>query len=53
MAESIRIKQPTDDQLLLLMEKQMLAKEGSSEWHELQQRINQIIAERFLRFVNR
>ena len=53
MAESIRIKQSADDQLLLLMEKQILTKEGSPAWHDLQQKINQIIAQRFLQFVNR
>lgn len=53
MAKSSRIEQPTDDQLLLLMEKQMLTKEGTLDWYDLQQRINQIIAENFLRFVNR
>lgn len=53
MAESTRVEQPTDDQLLLLMEKQILTKEGSSTWYDLQQRINQIIAQRFLQFVNR
>jgi hypothetical protein len=42
-----------DDRLLLLMEKQILSKEGSSEWYDIQQKINQLIAERFLRFVNR
>lgn len=43
----------TDDQLLLLIEKQMLTKEGSPAWYDIQGQINQIIAERFLRFVNR
>lgn len=43
----------SDDQLLHLIEKQILSKEGSSEWYDIQQRINQIIAERFLHYVNR
>lgn len=53
MEQGFGIKQPTDDQLLLLMEKQILAKEGSSEWYEYQQKISQLIAERFLRYLNR
>lgn len=41
------------DQFLLLKEQQSLVKEGSAVWHDLQSQINQIVAERFLRYVNR
>lgn len=53
MDESTRASQSTDDKLLHMIEKQLLTKEGSSDWYELQGRINQIIAENFLRFLNR
>lgn len=53
MDERTRIGQSTDDQLLHLIEKQILAKEGSPDWYDIQQKINQIIAERFLHYVNR
>lgn len=53
MDQSNGIEQSTNDKLLHLIEKQMLAKEGTPEWYDLQQRLNQIIAERFLQFVNR
>lgn len=53
MEESSGIEQPANDKLLLLIEKQMLTKEGSPAWYDIQGQINQIIAENFLRFVNR
>lgn len=43
----------SNDRLILLIEQQMLTKEGSLAWHDIQNKINQIIAENFLRFVNR
>jgi len=45
--------QTTDDRLLLLVNQQKETKEGSPAWFSIQAEINQIIAENFLRFVNR
>lgn len=57
MAESIRTKQSTDDQSLFLMnslvEQQKQFLEGSAAWFSYQAHINQIIAERFLQYLNR
>lgn len=57
MAESTRSQQSTDDQSLFLMntlvEQQKQFLEGTSAWLDLQIRINQIIAERFLQYLNR
>lgn len=53
MGTGAEVEQKTDDKLLLLIEKQMLTKEGSPAWYDIQGKINQIIAENFLRFVNR
>lgn len=57
MEQSTRVEQPTNDQSLFLMntlvaqQKQFL--EGSAAWFELQAQINQIIADRFLQYLNR
>lgn len=57
MAESTRVEQSTDDQSLFLMnmlvdqQKQFL--EGSAAWFSYQAQINQIVAERFLQYLNR
>jgi hypothetical protein len=57
MAESTRTKQSTDDQSLFLMntlvEQQKQFLEGSAAWFSYQAQINQIIAERFLQYLNR
>jgi hypothetical protein len=53
MAKSSRPQQQTNDKLLLLVEQQKESKEGSQQWHTLQEEINQIIAENFLQYVNR
>lgn len=53
MDQGYRTKQSTDAKLLLLTEQQKLIKEGSLPWHDLQSMINQIIAENYLRYVNR
>lgn len=53
MAEGTRVEQQSDDRILLLMEQQMLTQFKSAAWLDLQSKINQIIAERFLRYVNR
>lgn len=57
MAEGVGTKQSTDDQSLFLMnalvEQQKHFLEGSAVWFQLQAQINQIIAERFLQYLNR
>lgn len=53
MDTGARIKQPTDDRFVFLKQKQDLSKEGSPEWYSWQQQLNQIIAERFLQYLNR
>jgi len=57
MEQSTRVEQSTDDQSLFLMnmlvdqQKQFL--EGSAAWFSYQAQINQIVAERFLHYLNR
>ncbi len=49
-------KQFADDQSVLLKslrEQQTCVKEGSLAWHELENKINQIIAQRYLQMLNR
>mgnify|MGYP001045137285 CR=1 FL=1 len=53
MEQSSRTLQSTDDRLLLLVEQQKTTKEGSASWYECQAEINQLIAEKFLQYVNR
>lgn len=53
MGKGPRFMQPTNDRLLLLKKYQESYTEGSSKWIELQGKINQIIAENYLRYVNR
>lgn len=53
MAKSNGTKQSSNDQLLLLRKEQNQIREGSLKWVELQDKINQIIAEKFLQYVNR
>ena len=53
MGESSRDFKPTDDQLLFLKKQQEQYHEGSFEWADIQSKINQIIAENYLQYVNR
>jgi hypothetical protein len=53
MGKGTRIKQSTNDQLLLLRQEQALVKEGSKQWAKLQEKINQIVAQNYLEYVNR
>jgi len=57
MAQSSRVEQSTNDQSLLLMQsleaQQKKFLEGTTAWFELQAQINQLIAERFLQYLNR
>lgn len=53
MGESSRDFEPTDDQLLFLKKQQEQYHEGSVEWTNIQAKINQIIAENYLQYVNR
>ena len=53
MGESSRDFEPADDQLLLLKKQQEQYYEGSFEWADIQSKINQIIAENYLHYVNR
>lgn len=56
MGSSTRAMQPTDDSQLLLENlkaEQTNYHEGSFEWADLQAKINQIVAERYLKYVNR
>lgn len=53
MDQSVRSVQQTDDQLLLLKKQQEQYHEGSFEWADIQSKMDQIIAENYLRYVNR
>ena len=53
MEESIGSEQLSDDKLLFLRKQQSQFKEGSIAWLDYQQKISQISAERFLRYLNR
>jgi len=43
----------TDDRLILLRQEQAAEKEGSKQWADLQAKINVIIADNYLQYVNR
>lgn len=43
----------SNDRLVLLKKEQEKFYEGSFEWADIQAKINQIIAENYLRYVNR
>jgi hypothetical protein len=43
----------SNDRLVLLKKEQEKYYEGSFEWADIQAKINQIIAEKFLQYVNR
>lgn len=53
MEQSIRSLQPTNDRLLLLKREQEEYGEGTSHWAILQEKINQIIAQNYLEYLNR
>lgn len=56
MEQSSRaVGQTTYEHVVLneLFEKQKQSKEGSKIWHDCQEKINQIIAQNFLHYVNR
>ena len=53
MGKGSSSQQQTDDRFLLLVEQQKSVREGSSAWYSLQQKINQIIAQNYLEYVNR
>lgn len=56
MGTGDRIKQPADDKSVLLKslrQQQSQIKEGSLDWHELQAKINQVIADKFLQSLYR
>jgi len=52
MGKSNVAQQQADDKLLLLIEEQKQTKEGSPLWYSYQATINQLVAERFLEYVN-
>lgn len=56
MEQSIRIMQPTNSRSVVLEKlkaEQQNYYEGSFEWADLQSKIDQIIAENYLEYVNR
>ena len=53
MGKSTGTEQSTDDRLLLLKKEQENFHEGSFEWADIQAKIDQIVAENFLQYVNR
>jgi len=53
MDTSTRIKQQTDDKLVLLKQEQEQHAEGSKNWSYYQILINQIVAQNYLEYVNR
>lgn len=56
MDQSTRIVQPTDDRSMVLKKlktEQQKYYEGSFEWADLQSKIDQIIAENYLSYLNR
>ena len=55
MEQSTRTLQPTDHRLLLLDLKatQKGCKEGTSKWIVLQSKIDEIVAQNYLHYVNR
>jgi len=53
MGTCTEVQQSTDDQLLLLKRNQENVPEGSKEWRLLEQQINQIVAQNYLRYLNR
>ena len=53
MGKGTKIQQTTDDQFLFLRQKLESTKEGSKDWYSLSEQINQIIAFRYLAYLNR
>lgn len=52
MEQRSRTLQSTDNRLLLLKQEQTQYAEGSAKWHNLQAKIDQIVAQRLLEYVN-
>ena len=53
MATGNEVKQSSNDRLFLLREEQNMLSEGSKAWTQLQKRIDEIVAQNFLEYVNR
>lgn len=56
MEQSTRTVQPTNDRSMVLEQlksEQLNYHEGSFEWTDIQSKINQIVAENYLHFLNR
>jgi len=51
--EGIRTQQSSNDRLVFLKKEQAQYHEGSFEWADIQEKMNQIIAENYLRYLNR
>ena len=52
MGKSNVSQQQTNDKLILLRQQQEQYHEGSFEWADIQSKINQIIAQNYLEYVN-
>ena len=53
MEKSNRIEQSANDRLTVLVEQQKQCQDGTASWYTIQEAINQIVAERFLVYLNR
>jgi hypothetical protein len=53
MEQSTPVMCESDNRLILLRQKQAAEKEGSKQWANLQAKINVIIADNYLHYVNR
>ena len=53
METSNRVKQPSNDKLIFLKQEQQQYSEGTSNWIKLQTRIDHIIAQNYLEYLNR
>ena len=53
MEQSTRLVQSTNDRLLLLKKEQEKYHEGSFEWADIQAKVDQIVAQNYLEYVNR
>ena len=53
MEQSTPVMCESDNRLILLRQEQANEKEGSKKWADLQAKINVIIADNYLQYVNR
>jgi len=53
MEQSTPVMCESDNRLILLRQEQAAEKEGSKQWADLQAKINVIIADNYLHYVNR